>query len=50
MSAVPWSEAAAPLPERFNLCEYFLDHNLAEGRGDKVALICGSEQRTYAQL
>ena len=50
MSAAPWSEAAAPLPERFNLCEYFLDHNLAAGRGDKVALICGSEQRTYAQL
>jgi len=43
-------DAVAPFPERFNLVEYFLDHNLAAGRGDKLALACGQEQRTYAQL
>jgi benzoate-CoA ligase family protein len=40
----------APFPERFNLAEYFLDHNLEAGRGDKPALLCGSESRTFAQL
>jgi len=44
-----------PLPERFNLCEYFLDHNLEAGRGDKVALIQatdggGADYRTYKQV
>lgn len=39
-----------PLSERFNLCEYFLDHNLEAGRGDKVALIAGEATRTYAEL
>ena len=38
------------LPARFNLCEYFLDHNVEAGRGDKTALICGSESRTYRQV
>lgn len=38
------------LPERFNLCEYFLDHNLTAGRGEKVALNCSGVTRTYAQL
>src|SRR5262245_1804391 len=44
--------AADPVsfPERFNLCDYFLDRNLREGRGKKVALACGDEARTYAQV
>ncbi len=37
-------------PERFNLEAYFLGRNLDEGRGAKVALSCGDERRTYAQL
>ena len=37
-------------PDRFNLCDYFLDHNLREGRADKVALFCGAELRTYAEI
>ncbi len=48
-SDVPY-DAVAPFPERFNLCQYFLDHNLAAGRADKPALLCGDESRTYAQL
>ena len=42
--------AVPPWPERFNLCEYFLDHNLAAGRGKKTALICGREKRSFEQL
>jgi benzoate-CoA ligase len=42
--------AVAPFPERFNLCTYYLDRNLDEGRGSKVALVSGKEQRTYAEL
>lgn len=38
------------LPERFNLCTYYLDRNLEEGRGDKVCLRMGEEARTYGQL
>ncbi|MFT5478680.1 MAG: acyl-coenzyme A synthetase/AMP-(fatty) acid ligase, partial [Planctomycetota bacterium] len=43
-------EVVAPLPEAFNLCSYFLDRNLEEGRADKVAVICGDERRTYGQI
>lgn len=38
------------LPERFNLCHYFLDHNLEEGRGTKAALCVGDRKRTYAEV
>jgi len=38
------------LPERFNLCDYFLDHNLEAGRGDKVALIAEGDYKTYRQV
>jgi len=37
-------------PERFNLADYFLDHNLAAGRGDKVCLRSGDERWTYAEV
>jgi benzoate-CoA ligase len=40
----------APFPERFNLCTYYLDRNLDEGRGAKVALIAGKERRTYSEV
>ena len=50
MSGDSLYDAVAPFPARFNLCEHFLDRNLREGRGDKVALICGDRTRTYAQV
>ena len=37
-------------PERLNLCAYYLDRNLEEGREAKVALSCGDERRTYGQI
>ena len=38
------------LPGRFNLCPYYLDHNVEAGRGDKTAVIVGAESRTYAEI
>jgi benzoate-CoA ligase len=34
----------------FNAAEYFVDRHLGEGRGGRVALACGDEEITYAQL
>ncbi len=42
-------DAVDPLPARFNLCDYFLDRNLAE-RLHKVALVSGDETRTFAAV
>jgi benzoate-CoA ligase family protein len=36
--------------ERFNLASWFVDRHLDEGRGDRVALVCGDGETTYAQL
>lgn len=43
-------DEVAPFSTPFNLCDYFLERNLREGRAGKVALICGSQRRTYAQI
>ena len=32
--AAPWIE----IPERFNAATAFVDHNVAQGRGEKVAM------------
>ncbi len=38
------------VPERFNVTDYFLDRNLQEGRGARVALYCGDRAVTYHEL
>ena len=38
------------LPETFNAATYFVDRNIAEGRGGKVAIECGDERVTYQDL
>jgi len=38
------------LPERMNAAEVFVDRHLAEGRGDKAAILCGDETVTYRAL
>ena len=38
------------VPEQFNAAVYFVDRHLAEGRGGKVAIECGDERVTYAEL
>jgi benzoate-CoA ligase family protein len=42
--------AVAPFPDRFNLCDYFLDRNLREGRAKKVAILSGDERRTFEEI
>jgi benzoate-CoA ligase family protein len=42
--------AYADIPRRFNLTDYFLDRNLEEGRGERVALYCGDRRHTFADL
>ncbi len=37
------------VPERYNACA-LLDANLEAGRADKVAIVCGEERLTYADL
>ncbi|MGH9580875.1 MAG: benzoate-CoA ligase family protein, partial [Terriglobales bacterium] len=39
-----------PLPEAFNVAEYFVDRNVEEGRGANTAIECGEERVTYQQL
>ena len=41
---------ALTFPEQFNMADYFLDHNLVEGRGDKIAVRYRDEQYTYADV
>jgi benzoate-CoA ligase family protein len=38
------------LPETFNAATWFVDRNIHEGRGSKVAIECGDERVTYLQL
>lgn len=44
------SAADLGVPETFNAAAHFVDRNVEEGRGDRVAIECGDEQVTYAQL
>jgi benzoate-CoA ligase family protein len=37
-------------PEKFNMADYFLDHNIREGRADKVAVYDRGETYTYRQV
>ena len=38
------------VPETFNAATHFVDRHLAEGRAARVAIECGSERVTYAEL
>lgn len=38
------------LPEEFNAADYFVDRNIREGRGDKVAVLCEDRAFTYSQI
>jgi benzoate-CoA ligase family protein len=38
------------LPNLFNVATHFIDRNIEEGRGPKVAIECGEERVTYQQL
>src|SRR5437899_1826776 len=38
------------VPETFNVAEYFIDRNLDEGRGDRIAVFFQDQQITYGQV
>jgi benzoate-CoA ligase family protein len=38
------------LPETFNVATHFVDRNVLEGRGGKIAIECGDELVSYQQL
>ena len=38
------------LPDTFNAASWFIDRNVAEGRGPKVAIECGDQRITYAEV
>jgi benzoate-CoA ligase len=41
---------AAGSPGRFNAAEYFVDRNVASGRGARVAIECGDDRISYGEL
>lgn len=38
------------LPHQFNVATHFIDRNVEEGRGNKIAIECGEQQVSYGQL
>ena len=38
------------LPTIFNVASHFVDRNISEGRGERIAYECGDERVTYRQL
>lgn len=38
------------IPEKINLTEYYLDRNIAEGRGKKIAIYYGDQKITYSEI
>ena len=38
------------IPQRLNAAEVFVDVHVAEGRGDKAAILCGDRNTTYSDL
>ena len=41
---------ATMLPERFNAATYFVDRNVAQGRGERTAVLCEDRRLTYADV
>lgn len=38
------------LPDSFNAADFFVDRNIREGRGEKVAVLCEERSLTYSQM
>ena len=43
-------QLAQVAPARFNVADVFIDRNVREGKGAKVAVECGEEKVTYSEL
>ena len=46
----PLTAAALGVPEVFNAAQYFIDRHVAEGRGARIAIECGDDRVSYADL
>ncbi|HEX3245378.1 MAG TPA: AMP-binding protein, partial [Chloroflexota bacterium] len=44
------SAAELGVPETFNLATYLVDRHVAEGRGDRLAIVCGDQEVSYRQV
>ncbi len=44
------NDVSGSLPRDFNVAAHFIDRNVAEGRGSRVAHVFGDRQMTYAEL
>ncbi len=44
------ADSLITLPNTFNVATHFVDRNVLEGRGEKIAIECGDERVTYQQL
>jgi benzoate-CoA ligase len=38
------------VPEWFNAATYFVDRNIEEGRGEKIAILCSDQEVTYREV
>jgi benzoate-CoA ligase family protein len=38
------------LPDSFNVASYFVDRNVQQGRGERIAIECGTEKVSYREL
>ncbi len=43
-------DVSLSIPEEFNVAEYFIDRNLLDGRGEKIAVYYRDEELTYIQV
>jgi len=50
MISVDGVRTTVEIPDTFNLVAWLLDRHVAEGRGDRLAVVCGDEELTYAEL
>ncbi len=44
------ADGAPSIPQKLTLVEYYLEHNLARGRGEKIAVYHGDETYTFREL
>ena len=42
--------SARSIPDQLNAATYFVDRNVAEGRGDNIAIECGDRRITYTSV
>src|SRR5260221_331603 len=50
MTAPALTAASLGIPEQFNAAVHFVDRNVAEGRGDRIAIEDGDDRLTYADV